>query len=70
MRFYEATDHWRTRLDHNHLRVTRIVASLRLLAGEGAARDFHGRMLALNEAAGAPVNARSLAYWRDAAEGA
>ena len=38
--FYAATDRWLVRADHNHLRITRIVASLRDLLGQAEARAF------------------------------
>jgi hypothetical protein len=68
LRFYEATGHWLTPHDHNHLRITRILECLRLLVGPDAAQAFHAAILARNEAAGSPVNGMSLAYWRRAVE--
>ena len=64
--FYEATTWWRRPSDHNHLRITRIIRSLRLLAGDQAAEGFRSRILDLVETSGAPVNATSLRYWREA----
>ena len=64
--FYEGTAWWRRPSDHNHLRITRIIRSLRLLAGEEAAEAFRGRIFELVETSGAPVNATSLRYWREA----
>ncbi len=55
--------------DHNHLRITRILTSLRDLVGPEEARDFHERITALNRAAGSPVNPESLDYWRRAVDG-
>jgi hypothetical protein len=66
--FYRNTAWWLTGYDHNHLRITRILHSLRLLVGPEAARSFHKAILAMHEAAGAPVNARSLHYWAEAAD--
>jgi hypothetical protein len=66
-RFYRETDEWLTGYDHNHLRITRIIQSLRMLVSSEAARDFHDTILALHQAAGAPVNNRSLQYWQQAA---
>lgn len=65
-RFYAGTDHWLTRADHNHLRISRIIAATRDLLGREAAADFHARVTARNEAAGWPVNATSLRYWEQA----
>ena len=64
--FYRATDHWLVSFDHNHLRITRIVRSLRLLVGDAEADAFRTAVLERVRAAGAPVNARSLAYWSEA----
>jgi hypothetical protein len=66
LRFYRDTTDWLSPYDHNHLRITRIIRSLKLLAGAGAARRFHDAIMALNAAAGARINARSLRFWEDA----
>jgi hypothetical protein len=67
--FYRDTDAWLTRSDHNHLRITRIIASLRLLAGQDAARAFHDAIMALHAAGGSPVDPHNLAYWDRALHG-
>jgi len=67
LRFYRDTRWWLTTFDHNHLRITRIIHSLRLLVGQDEALRFHSAILDLNAAAGSPVNARSLEFWSDAA---
>jgi hypothetical protein len=67
--FYEATDAWLVPFDHNHLRITRIVAAVRDLLGAAEAGTFHARVVARNEAAGAPVNRDSLRYWERALRG-
>ncbi|MBB3019734.1 hypothetical protein FHR70_002799 [Microvirga lupini] len=67
LRFYRSTRWWLTSHDHNHLRITRILQSLWLLVGPAEARAFYEAVLALHKAAGAPVNARSLHYWTEAA---
>ncbi|HEX2552724.1 MAG TPA: opioid growth factor receptor-related protein [Microvirga sp.] len=64
--FYAATPFWLAPYDHNHLRITRILQSLRLLVGTPAARAFHDALLRRHAAAGAPVNPESLRYWRRA----
>jgi Opioid growth factor receptor (OGFr) conserved region len=68
LRFYRETSGWLSPQDHNHLRITRIIKSLRLLVGPDAARRFHEAIMALHDAAGAPVNPRSLRFWVEAAE--
>ncbi|SHI74399.1 Opioid growth factor receptor (OGFr) conserved region [Roseomonas rosea] len=62
-RFYAETDHWLTRFDHNHLRITRIIAATRELLGREAAAAFHDAITARNAAAGHAVNDDSLRHW-------
>jgi hypothetical protein len=69
LQFYRQTHWWLRWQDHNHLRITRIIRSLRLLVGTAAAQRFHRAILALHNAASAPINARSLQFWADAAGG-
>lgn len=64
--FYRDTRHWLRFDDHNHLRITRILLSLRLLCGDDAALRFHDAIMALHAAGGSPVNPRNLRYWTDA----
>jgi len=65
-RFYRRTDHWLRPHDHNHLRITRIIRSLRLLSGDAAADAFRDAVLWRVEATRAPVSARSRGYWTTA----
>ncbi len=65
-RFYAETDGWLTGLDHNHLRITRIIAATRNLLGPVPAAAFHAEVTARNVATGAPVNRASLGYWDQA----
>ena len=62
LHFYSRTNWWLTGHDHNHLRITRIIRSLKLLVGPEAAERFYQAILTLHEAAGAPVNSRSLQF--------
>jgi hypothetical protein len=59
--FYARTGHWRAPFDHNHLRITRIIRSLRLIAGDDAANDFKAKILEL--ASDAPVNPDTRRFW-------
>jgi hypothetical protein len=68
LRFYRDTDAWLSPADHNHLRITRIIRSLKLLVGQDAARSFHGTILALHRDAGSPVNTGSLRFWKEAVD--
>lgn len=64
--FYCTSGGWLTPHDHNHLRITRIIRSLRLLRGDAEADAFRDVILSLIEAARAPVSARSRGYWATA----
>lgn len=64
--FYRRTDQWLRPHDHNHLRITRIIRSLRLLSGDAAADAFREAILWRVEATRAPVSARSRGYWQTA----
>ncbi|KAI0905961.1 hypothetical protein F4823DRAFT_109663 [Ustulina deusta] len=58
---------WVARIDHNHLRITRIIRSLRVLGLEGAARDFYDALIEVYEARGT-IGASSIAFWTRALE--
>ncbi len=64
--FYQSNDHWLVAQDHNHLRITRIIKSLRLLRGPGEAGDFRHLILRLDERAGRPVSMGSRQHWENA----
>ena len=65
-RFYRATTLWLAPHDHNHLRITRIIRSLRMLRGDREANAFRDAILWRVEATGAPVGALSRGYWTTA----
>ena len=67
--FYRLNRHWHGRFDHNHLRISRIIASLRLLRGEFAAAMFLREIETLVEKGGNLVSAESRKYWRRALDG-
>ncbi|MDI1327257.1 MAG: opioid growth factor receptor-related protein [Brevundimonas sp.] len=64
--FYRATHDWLMPNDHNHLRITRIIRSLRLLVGDNEADAFKAAILSRVETTRAPVSARSRGYWMTA----
>ena len=64
--FYLRTHGWLVPQDHNHLRITRIIRSLRLLRGDELAEAFKGFIMARVEDTQAPINARSLGFWTTA----
>ena len=45
--FLERNDHSITNYDHNHLRITRAIKSLRLLTSDQAADEFRDKVIAL-----------------------
>jgi hypothetical protein len=65
-RFYASNAEWLCPYDHNHLRITRIISSLRLLVGDEQADEFRQAMLEHVSRVGHPVNARSLRFWAEA----
>jgi hypothetical protein len=45
--FLERNNHWISKYNHNHLRITRAIKSLRLLTSDEAADEFRDKVLAL-----------------------
>lgn len=66
MAFYNRANHWMGPADHNHLRITRIIRSLRLLRGEAEADAFRDFILDRVKERRAPVSARAKGYWMTA----
>ncbi|EME84152.1 uncharacterized protein MYCFIDRAFT_195285 [Pseudocercospora fijiensis CIRAD86] len=60
-----ASNSWLTSMDHNHLRITRIIRCLRVLGLEPVARGFYEALKKYEEGR---VSRRSLMYWQRAAE--
>jgi hypothetical protein len=69
LQFYRHSSHWLTAMDHNHLRISRIIRSLALILGSDDAQYFHRHVLDLVNRAGSPVAQQALEYWRQAAQG-
>jgi hypothetical protein len=65
--FKQVARHWLTRFDHNHLRITRIIRSLRILGLEQNAGMFYRSLLKINDQFKNHLGPRSLNYWRRAA---
>ena len=63
--FLERTNHWKARTNHNHLRITRIIQSLRLLVSDKEADAFYISVMAML-ADNNQINAISLQYWKKA----
>jgi hypothetical protein len=64
--FYEWTDHWLQRGDHNQLRITRIIKSVRLLVGDAQADQFRYRILTKAHRLNAEISDTTLRYWAEA----
>jgi hypothetical protein len=64
--FYDQTDHWLQAQNHNHLRITRIIKSLRVLVSDVAADHFRDTILSKVEHQHAAVGETTLRYWREA----
>lgn len=58
---------WVTRIDHNHLRITRIIRSLRILGLEGAAKDFYDALIEVYKVRGT-IGSNSIGFWTRALE--
>jgi len=61
--FLERNDHWISKYNHNHLRITRVIKSLRLLASDVAADEFRDKVLALAGDNLNLVDQKARAFW-------
>jgi hypothetical protein len=66
LNFYGFNDHWITATDHNHLRITRILKSVRLLQSLEAAEAIYNILMEQVHRAGNPIDAKNITYWTDA----
>ena len=65
--FLERNTHWRRRQDHNYLRVTRIIKSLRLLVSDEEADSFYKLFMELlDDKHKKKINPLTLSYWENA----
>ena len=64
--FLERNDHWITKYNHNHLRITRVIRSLRLLASDEAADEFKDKVLVLAGDNLNLVDQKARGFWRSA----
>ena len=64
--FLERNDHWITKYNHNHLRITRVIKSLRLLASDEAVDEFRDKVLALAGDNLNLVDQKARGFWRSA----
>ena len=66
--FPEASQTWLAKYDHNHLRMTRIIRSLRVLGLEMEAQAFYVALREVYRENPKQINEKSLMFWRRAAE--
>jgi len=59
-------EQWLGIANHNHLRITRLIKSLRLLVGDAFANDMYIKIVRLAENSNARINTLTLEFWRHA----
>ncbi len=64
--FLKRNKHWRAAHDHNHLRITRMIKSVRLLQGDPAANALRDKVLAMAEPSKDKISPTAWDYWRQA----
>ena len=65
--FLARNSHWKRKHDHNYLRVTRIIKSLRLLVSDQEANKFYESFMQLiDENLISRINSTTLHYWENA----
>lgn len=65
--FLDRSDDWLTPHNHNHLRITRILKSLRTLGLEPEAEAFFERLSEIHHSGGRMITAETFRFWRSAA---
>ena len=61
--FLRRSRHWICEYNHNHLRITRVIKSLRLLVGDGAADRFKSDVLALVGDELPKIGSKAINFW-------
>ena len=65
--FLARNSHWKRKHDHNYLRITRIIKSLRLLVSDQEANKFYEAFMQLiDENLISRINSTTLTYWENA----
>ncbi|MBP9759773.1 MAG: ADP-ribosylglycohydrolase family protein [Candidatus Pacebacteria bacterium] len=65
-RFYGENDHWLVPHEHNHLRITRVLKSTRILLGKEHAHEFYRFITKRIEGKGVHTREENVAYWNAA----
>ena len=64
--FLKKNNHWLTKYDHNHLRITRVIKSLRLLTSDFIADMFRDKVIELAGEDLHLVDQKARAFWASA----
>ena len=64
--FLSRNSHWKGKYDHNHLRITRAIKSLRLLVSDNEANRFRDGVLALLGDDFAMIDEKAQSFWNAA----
>ena len=64
--FLARNRHWIKPYDHNHLRITRVIKSLRLISGDEAADQFKTAVIGLAYEGIKLINGRTRQFWENA----
>ena len=64
--FLNRNRHWVTKYDHNHLRITRVIKSLRLLVGDFEADDFRVKVFVLLGDEKSKIDLKAVSFWTEA----
>ncbi len=66
LNFLVRNQHWIKPFDHNHLRITRVIKSLRLIAGDETAAWFKAEVIRVVGEAKETIGARARHFWENA----
>jgi len=70
IKFYMETKHWLVDVNHNHMRITRIIESTAEFFNVETAEMFASIILNRNKDASCPINEKSVAFWLRALDAA
>jgi len=65
-KFYLNNDQWLEPREHNHLRITRIIKSSRMILGDEPAEEFYNQIMECVKKNGVEILTLHMAYWTDA----
>ena len=64
--FLKRNKHWMTKYDHNHLRITRAIKSIRLLVGDQEADKFRTQIFEILGDTKSNIDLKAVSFWMDA----